>query len=57
MAEMGLIIVLVIAGIAIWYWRDPEFFERLGRDGEAQVEQPPDGAIDDDIGWSEGEWD
>jgi hypothetical protein len=49
---------IMIALIAVWYWRDPDFTERLdrlGQDAPAGHEQPPDGAIDDYIGWSDGE--
>jgi hypothetical protein len=54
-------IVFILVAVAIWYKLNPEFFkglERLDQDYQRQHgDEPPDGAIDDYIGWEEGEWD
>jgi hypothetical protein len=50
--------IIMIVLKAIWYWLDPEFFkgmERLDQETRKREDQPPDGAIDDYIVWSEGE--
>ena len=51
-------VIILIVLIAIWYRRAPASIrrlERLDRDGHKSEDQPPDGAIDDYIGWSDGE--
>ena len=58
MMNLVYVTIFVVIATAIWYWLDPEFFkgmEPLDREARKREEQPPDGAIDDYIGWSEGE--